>query len=90
MIAYNYILTDEVGRIGYQFSTPNANKRGMLLFDRDKPPIFQPSPLGNYYFELSDNPDTYIESFQKIYPSITNPPKDWSKEMMKKLDLKLE
>ncbi|MGX2973204.1 hypothetical protein [Helicobacter sp. T3_23-1059] len=49
-----------------------------------------PSPLGKYYFELSDNKGVYIEFFPRIYPSITNPPKGWSKEMMQKLDLKLE
>ena len=66
----------------YQFKTPNKPK-----FSDDEP---RPSPLGNYYFELSDNPDTYIEYFQRIYPSITNPPKAWTKQMLKKLDLKLE
>ena len=49
-----------------------------------------PSPLGKYYFELSDNKGVYIEFFDRIYPSITNPPKGWSKEMMRKLELKLE
>ena len=49
-----------------------------------------PSPLGNYYFELTDNIGTFIEYFQRIYPSIKNPPKGWNKEMMKKLELKLE
>ena len=51
---------------------------------------FTPSPLGKYYFELSDNKGVYIEFFDRIYPSITNPPKGWSKEMMRKLELKLE
>ncbi|MGX2973132.1 hypothetical protein [Helicobacter sp. T3_23-1059] len=50
----------------------------------------KPSPLGKYYFELSDNKSVYIEFFPRIYPSITNLPKGWSKEMMQKLDLKLE
>ena len=50
-----------------------------------------PSALGNYYFYLvGTNKEVYAEYFQRIYPSITNPPKAWTKEMMKKLDLKLD
>ena len=51
---------------------------------------FTPSPLGKYYFELSDNKGVFIEFFNRIYPSISNPPKGWSKEMMQKLELKPE
>ena len=49
-----------------------------------------PSPLGNYYFELEDNENTFVEYHQRIYPKLDNPPKGWSKEMMQKLELKLE
>ncbi len=66
-----------------QFVSPNQ-----ALFTRGQP--ITTSPLGKYYFELSDNKDIYIEFFDRIYPSITNPPKGWSKEMMQKLELKLE
>ena len=66
-----------------QFISPNQ-----ALFERGQP--ITPSPLGKYYFELSDNKDVYIEFFNRSYPSITNAPKGWSKEMMKKLELGLE
>ncbi|MGX2971418.1 hypothetical protein [Helicobacter sp. T3_23-1059] len=69
--------------IKLQFLSPNQ-----ALFERGQP--ITPSPLGKYYFELSDNKGVYIEFFPRIYPSITNSPKGWSKEMMQKLDLKLE
>ncbi|MGX3045787.1 hypothetical protein [Helicobacter sp. T3_23-1056] len=69
--------------IKLQFLSPNQ-----ALFERGQP--ITPSPLDKYYFELSDNKSVYIEFFPRIYPSITNPPKGWSKEMMQKLDLKLE
>ena len=73
--------------IGYEETytqiSPNQN-----LFTRGQP--ITPSPLGKYYFELSDNKGVFIEFFDRIYPSITNPPKGWSKEMMQKLDLGLE
>ncbi|MGX2972979.1 hypothetical protein [Helicobacter sp. T3_23-1059] len=84
---------------GYEQYSPNID---MSDFCNDKEPcslredIFnkitkvKPSPLGKYYFELSDNKSVYIEFFPRIYPSITNLPKGWSKEMMQKLDLKLE
>ena len=58
--------------------------------EKQKYTISIPSPLGKYYFELSDNKDIYIEFFYRIYPNITNPPKGWSKEMMRKLELGLE
>ncbi|MWV62252.1 hypothetical protein DCO58_05210 [Helicobacter saguini] len=48
------------------------------------------SPLGNYYFELLENKNTFVEFHPRIYPSKANPPQGWSKEMMDKLDLKLE
>ncbi len=67
----------------YRFVSPNQ-----ALFTKGQP--ITPSPLGKYYFELSDNKGVYIEFFDRIYPSITNPPKGWSKEMMRKLELKLE
>lgn len=51
---------------------------------------FKPSPLGKYYFELTYQRGIYLELIQPYYPSIANPPKGWTKEMMKKLDLKLE
>ncbi|TQR60446.1 hypothetical protein [Campylobacter troglodytis] len=66
-----------------QFISPNQ-----ALFERRQP--ITPSPLGKYYFELSDNKDVYIEFFNRSYPSITNAPKGWSKEMMRKLELGLE
>ena len=84
---------------GYEQYSPNIDTSD---FCKDKEPcslredIFKkitkvkPSPLGKYYFELSDNKSVYIEFFPRIYPSITNLPKGWSKEMMQKLDLKLE
>ena len=64
------------------FQSPNKSFRSNEI---------NPSALGNYYFYLvGTNKEVYAEYFQRIYPSITNPPKAWSKEMMKKLDLKLE
>lgn len=80
---------------GYAFQSPNRIYRtypatGKPIYDDKEPPIYAPSPLGNYYFELTDNIGTFIEYFQRIYPSIKNPPKGWNKEMMKKLDLRLE
>ncbi|MGX2972552.1 hypothetical protein [Helicobacter sp. T3_23-1059] len=84
---------------GYEQYSPNID---MSDFCNDKEPcslredIFnkitkvKPSPLGKYYFELSDNKSVYIEFFPRIYPSITNPPKGWSKEIMQKLDLRLK
>ncbi|MGX3098882.1 hypothetical protein [Helicobacter sp. 23-1046] len=88
--ASNYIPTDEKGHKdidsnGYYFSFTSPNQ---ALFTRGQP--ITPSPLGKYYFELSDNKSVFIEFFPRIYPSITNPPKGWSKEMMQKLDFKLE
>jgi len=88
--ASNYLPTDEKGHKdidsnGYYFSFTSPNQ---ALFTRGQP--ITPSPLGKYYFELSDNKSVYIEFFPRIYPSITTPPKGWSKEMMQKLDLKLE
>ena len=67
---------------GYKFQSPNLDFFG----DR----TIKPSPLGNYYFELEDNENTFVEYHQRIYPKLDNPPKGWSKEMMQKLDLKLE
>lgn len=58
--------------------------------DKDTPYIYAPSPLGNYYFEIASNKDTFIEYYQRIYPKLDNPPKGWSKEMMQKLELRLE
>ncbi|MWV62917.1 hypothetical protein DCO58_01630 [Helicobacter saguini] len=52
--------------------------------------FYSPSPLGNYYFELAENKNTFVEFYPRIYPSKANPPQGWSKEMMDKLDLKLE
>ena len=80
---------------GFDFKSPNRIYRtypatGKPIYDDKEPPIYAPSPLGNYYFELTDNIGTFIEFFQRIYPSIDNPPKGWNKEMMKKLELKLE
>ena len=90
-----YIPTDEAGHSRSAFQSPNRVYRtypatGKPIYDDKKPPIYAPSPLGNYYFELTDNRGTFIEFFQRIYPSIDNPPQGWNKEMMKKLDLKLE
>lgn len=80
-------------KLNYKFDSPNRIYRtypatGKFIYNDDKPPVYAPSPLGNYYFELSDNKNTFIEFFQKIYPK--NPPKYWNKEMMNKLELKLE
>ena len=80
---------------GFDFKSPNRIYRtypatGKPIYDDEEPPIYAPSPLGNYYFELTDNIGTFIEYYQRIYPSIKNPPKGWNKEMMKKLELKLE
>lgn len=90
-----YIPTDEAGHSSRTFQSPNRIYRtypatGKPIYDDKEPPIYAPSPLGNYYFELTDNIGTFIEFFQRIYPSIDNPPKGWNKEMMKKLELKLE
>ncbi|MGX2971419.1 hypothetical protein [Helicobacter sp. T3_23-1059] len=82
----------------YKFASPNqpiSQMNEYEIYDMSESQIEQaskitPSPLGKYYFELSDNKSVYIEFFPRIYPSITNPPKGWSKEMMQKLDLKLE
>ena len=84
--------------IKLQFLSPNqpiSQMNEYEIYDMSESQIEQaskitPSPLGKYYFELSDNKGVYIEFFPRIYPSITNPPKGWSKEMMQKLDLKLE
>lgn len=92
----NYIPSDEKGhycvynkKSGYSFSSPNNTaKRQITLYDEKQEPIFMPSPLGKYYFELSDSLGSFIEYFPKIYPQ--KPPKYWSKEMMSKLDLRLE
>ena len=88
--ATNYIPTDEKGHYDAEFGSPmfSFDSPNQNLFTRGQP--ITPSPLGKYYFELSDNKDIFIEFFDRIYPSITNPPKGWSKEMMRKLDLKLE
>ncbi|MGX2972532.1 hypothetical protein [Helicobacter sp. T3_23-1059] len=102
--AQNYIPTDEKGhyhtkwRNSLSFTSPNqpiSQIQEYEIYDMSESQIEQaskitPSPLGKYYFELSDNKSVYIEFFPRIYPSITNPPKGWSKEMMQKLDLKLE
>ena len=90
-----YIPTDEAGHSIRTFQSPNRIYRtypatGKPIYDDEEPPIYAPSPLGNYYFELTDNIGTFIEYYQRIYPSIKNPPKGWNKEMMKKLELKLE
>ena len=92
----NYIPSDEKGhynayskKIGYSFSSPNnIAKPQITLYDKKQEPIFAPSPLGYYYFELSDSLGSFIEYFPKIYPQ--KPPKYWSKEMMSKLDLRLK
>lgn len=71
-------------------STPNnTTKPALSIYDEEQEPIFKPSPLGNYYFELSDSTNTFIEYYQRIYPSINTLPKHWSKEMIAKLDLTL-
>ncbi|MGX3046056.1 hypothetical protein [Helicobacter sp. T3_23-1056] len=102
--AQNYLPTDEKGHYhtklsnSLSFTSPNQPISQMdeyEIYDMSDSQIDQaskitPSPLGKYYFELSDNKSVYIEFFPRIYPSITNPPKGWSKEMMQKLDLKLE
>ena len=78
--------------VGYKFSSPNQVYVDDF-FDNRLPPNFHtytPSPLGNYYFELEDNENTFVEYYQRIYPKLDNPPKGWSKEMMQKLELKLE
>ena len=67
---------------GFAFQSPNLDFFGDMTI--------KPSPLGNYYFELEDNENTFIEYYQRIYPKLDNPPKGWSKEMMQKLELKLE
>ena len=66
--------------IGYAFKTPN------LDFFGDE--HIKPSPLGNYYFELKDNQDSFVEYYQRNYPK--KPPKHWSKEMMARLELELD
>ena len=82
-----YIPTDEAGHYnkegsGFAFQSPNLDFFGDMTI--------KPSPLGNYYFELEDNENTFVEYYQRIYPKLDNPPKGWSKEMMQKLELKLE
>ena len=82
-----YIPTDEAGHYnkegsGFAFQSPNLDFFGDMTI--------KPSPLGNYYFEIASNKGTFIEYYQRIYPKLDNPPKGWSKEMMQKLDLKLE
>ena len=67
---------------GFAFQSPNLDFFGDMTI--------KPSPLGNYYFEIASNKGTFIEYYQRIYPKLDNPPKGWSKEMMQKLDLKLE
>ena len=86
----NYLPTDEKGYYHTEWGYPNYSfvSPNQALFTRGQP--ITPSPLGKYYFELSDNKGVFIEFFDRIYPSITNPPKGWSKEMMQKLELKLE
>ncbi|MGX3046038.1 hypothetical protein [Helicobacter sp. T3_23-1056] len=91
-------LIDKDKSIKLQFTSPNQPISQMdeyEIYDMTETQIDQaskitPSPLGKYYFELSDNKSVYIEFFPRIYPSITNPPKGWNKEMMQKLDLRLE
>ncbi|MWV62915.1 hypothetical protein DCO58_01640 [Helicobacter saguini] len=52
---------------------------------------YEPSPRGKYYFAfLEYYTKTFVEFYPRIYPSKANPPQGWSKEMMDKLDLKLE
>ena len=67
----------------WDWGTPNKN-------------MHTPSVLGKFYFylittnyvDISTINSIYLELIQPYYP--TNPPKAWTKEMMKKLDLKLE
>ncbi|TQR60543.1 hypothetical protein [Campylobacter troglodytis] len=77
-----YIPIDETSNKKDQasFKTPN------LDFFGDE--HIKPSPLGNYYFELKDNQDSFVEYYKKSYPK--KPPKHWSKEMMARLELELE
>ena len=88
-LLYGDDMVYENGEEKYKVSSPNniANLQ-TSIFDEAQPHIFMPSPLGKYYFELSDSLDLFIEYFPKIYPQ--NPPKYWSKEMMSRLDLRLE
>ena len=103
--ATNYLPSDEKGLYHAEFGSPSSsfispNQKiseipkhklvWMSLEEKESYTIPTPSPLGKYYFELSDNKDVYIEFFNQIYPNITNAPKGWSKEMMKKLELGLE
>jgi len=46
--------------------------------------------LNDYYFELAENDNTFVEFYSRIYPSHKNPPKGWTKEMMQKLELGLD
>lgn len=89
----NYVQSNEKGYKNVNnnsFSTPNnTTKPALSIYDEEQEPIFKPSPLGNYYFELSDSTNTFIEYYQRIYPSINTLPKHWSKEMIAKLDLTL-
>lgn len=75
----------------YTFSSPNQIPyQSNSIPHREKEAVFKASPLGNYYFQLEDSLGTFIEFFQKLYPSINHIPKHWNKEMMLKLDLVLE
>ncbi|RDU63467.1 hypothetical protein CQA53_08600 [Helicobacter didelphidarum] len=78
---YNNILNNIKEYKGFEQHSPNYNLTTQT---------YLPSPLGKYYFELKDNKNTFVEFYPRIYPSKDNPPKGWTKEMMKKLELKFE
>lgn len=68
------------------FKSPNVIPYDYLMTQFELK--FKPSPLGKYYFELTYQRGNYLELIQPYYP--TNPPKAWTKQMMEKLNLKLE
>ncbi len=86
--AINYLPNDESGfynktKSAHAFISPNNIKQSEDYIHNIQT-RYNPSPSGNYYFELDDNRQSFVEFCNPIYPKDSN---KWNAEMFEKLHL---